>query len=201
MVGIAFGMDERSQNIGDVLVSENLRLYELQRIGTDAGQSKIILRNDRPHGSPWLLRVFKNAELNWHGAKVRFGCVLTGEKLVDNLDFREQLRAFEPEAIGGEMEGAGIYVACQDQKVDWLLIKAICDWADGKKDLDKKTRQELAAHNAAQFVLHTLQTVPIIGSSNTMAGSDQPGSAPAGPSAGKGIAGHTVNITGDVHFH
>ena len=95
MVGIAFGMSEKHQAIGDILVSENLRLYELQRAG-----SQIVLRGDRPHGSPWLLDVFKNAHLHWTGATVRFGCVLTGEKLVDNLDFREQLRAFEPEAVG-----------------------------------------------------------------------------------------------------
>ena len=48
-----------------------------------------------------------------------------------------RLRAFEPEAIGGEMEGAWkLYVACAYEKVDWLLVKAICDWADGQKCTD-----------------------------------------------------------------
>ena len=159
MVGIAFGVDEKKQDIGDILVSENLRLYELQRVGAKRGQQKIILRGARPDSSRWLLDAFKNADLHWQGAKVRFGCVRTGEKLVDNLDFREQLRAFEPEAIGGEMEGAGLYTACQDAKVDWLLVKAICDWADGHKNRNKTKRQALAARNAAEFVLHTLQTV------------------------------------------
>ena len=36
---------------------------------------------------------------------------MTGEKLVDNVDYRKQLQAFESEAIGGEMEGAGLYVS------------------------------------------------------------------------------------------
>ena len=161
MVGIAFGMNENKQAIGDILVSENLRLYESQRVGTDDGQTRIILRGDRPHGSPWLLRAFKTADLGWQGAKVRFGCVLSGEKLVDNLDFREQLRAFELEAIGGEMEGAGLYAACQDAKVDWLLVKAICDWADGQKSQDQQARQGLAARNAVEFVLHGLKTVSL----------------------------------------
>jgi hypothetical protein len=38
--------------------------------------------------------------------------------------------------------------------VDWILVKAICDWANGNKN-DKA--QPLAARNAAQFVLHVLQ--------------------------------------------
>jgi hypothetical protein len=52
-------------------------------------------------------------------------------------------------------------VAGQDAKVDWILVKAICDWADGHKAEDKDEHQRLAAHNAAEFVLHTLQQVPL----------------------------------------
>ncbi len=161
MVGIAFGVNEDKQAIGDILVTQQLRLYDLQRMGTHYGQPQIILRGDKPHASPWLINHFKSADLLWDGAKVRFGVVLTGEKLVDNVDFRDQLLEFEAEAIGGEMEGAGLYVACQDKKVDWILVKAICDWADGKKAQDKDTRQQTAAHNAAAFVLNALQFAKI----------------------------------------
>ncbi|MGR3278151.1 phosphorylase family protein [Acaryochloris marina NIES-2412] len=163
MVGIAFGINEEKQAIGDILVTEQLRLYDLQRMGTQEGQPKIILRGDKPHASPWLINHFKSTDLRWDGARVRFGVVLTGEKLVDNVDFRNQLQSFEPEAIGGEMEGAGLYVACQDRKVDWIMVKAICDWADGHKAQDKDARQETAAQNAATFVLEALRFAPIGG--------------------------------------
>ncbi len=161
MVGIAFGVNEEKQTIGDVLVTEQLRLYDLQRVGTSQGQPQLILRGDKPHASPWLINHFKSSVLLWEGAPVRFGVVLSGEKLVDNLDFRDQLRSLEAEAIGGEMEGAGMYVACQDKKVDWILMKAICDWADGNKAQDKEARQQTAAQNAAAFLLHGLQFVPV----------------------------------------
>jgi nucleoside phosphorylase len=133
MVGIAFGMDESKQSIGDILVAENLRPYELQRVG----KKKTISRTDRVPASQSLRDRMKNANLLWEGATVRLGTLLTGEKLVDNITFRERLRRFDPEAIGGEMEGAGLYVACQNQGVDWILVKAICDWADGKKGRTK----------------------------------------------------------------
>ena len=67
-----------------------------------------------------------------------------------------ELRGLAPEAIGGEMEGAGLYAAAQRQKVDWILVKAVCDYADGQKDLDKTKHQDTAARNAASFVLHVL---------------------------------------------
>ncbi|MDX6695055.1 MAG: hypothetical protein QOF02_2658 [Blastocatellia bacterium] len=160
MVGIAFGMNAEKQSIGDILVSKQLLLYELQRVGTNKeGQLEIIPRGDRPPASSSLLSSFRVAEQHWDEsiAKVRSGLILSGDKLADNLDFRQQLLGFEPEAIGGEMEGAGLYVACQESKVDWLLVKAICDWADGDKGHDKDARQKLAAHNAASFVLHMLR--------------------------------------------
>jgi nucleoside phosphorylase/tetratricopeptide (TPR) repeat protein len=164
MVGIAFGINEQKQAIGDVLVSERLMLYDLQRAGTDKeGNLKVIPRGDRPHASPRLINRLRVANLSWDESKpqVRFGLVLSGDNLADNIDFRGQLLEFEPEAIGGEMEGAGLYVACQNTKVDWILVKAICDWADGKKATDKDARQQLAAHNAAAFVLHALQQAPL----------------------------------------
>ena len=134
MVGIAFGMNEEKQSIGDILVSKQLMFYESQRLGTGG---EIVARGDRPHGASRLVNYLCNAYLDWEVAEVRFGLVLTGEKLVDDLDYRESLKKIESEAIGGEMEGAGLYVACQDAKVDWILVKGICDWADGNKEHDK----------------------------------------------------------------
>ena len=158
MVGIAFGIDPNKQAIGDILVSQQIMQYELQRVENEKGKSKIILRGDRPHASSRLINKFKSADLYWDDleAKIQFGTILSGDKLVDNIDFRQQLQEFQPEAIGGEMEGLGLYVACQDKKVDWILVKAICDWADGQKSQEKFKRQKKAANNAAKFVLSAI---------------------------------------------
>jgi nucleoside phosphorylase/tetratricopeptide (TPR) repeat protein len=164
MVGIAFGIDDKKQSIGDILVSQKLMLYDSQRVGTDAtGKPKIIARGDRTTASTWLIDRFRSADEEWDdkNAKVRFGLILSGEKLVDNMEFRQQVREFEPEAIGGEMEGAGLYSASQSAKVDWILAKGICDWADGSKGENRDERQRLAALNAASFVLHVLQHAPL----------------------------------------
>ncbi len=161
MVGIAFGVNPEKHSVGDILVSKQLMLYEQQRVSSEEGRLRIIPRGDRPHASPWLFNRFQTADLYWDETKVRFGLILSGEKLVDNFDFREQLLELESEAIGGEMEGAGLYVACQDKKADWILVKAVCDWADGKKSQNKDENQRLAARNAAGFVLHMLQQAPL----------------------------------------
>ncbi len=203
MVGIAFGVNEQEQTIGDILVTEQLRLYDLQRVGTHGGELQIRPRGDKPHASPWLVNHLKSANLTWEGAKVRFGTVLSGEKLVDNEDFRDQLRALEPEAIGGEMEGAGLYVACHDKKVDWILVKAICDWADGQKAQDKDVRQQLAAHNSAAFLLHALRFAPIDWA-NKRAAAAQPSGA-IQTTVGGDLSAHNIIgrdlISHETHHH
>ncbi len=58
---------------------------------------------------------------------MRFGTLLSGNTLVDNCNYRDSLLRIEPEAIGGEMESVGIQLAADRHKVDWIIVKAICD--------------------------------------------------------------------------
>jgi nucleoside phosphorylase len=158
MVGIAFGVDQGAQRIGDVLVSRQISYYEPQRVGTDAnGKPAEKARGDRVSAAPRLLDRFRDGELRWTQSNVRVGLILSGEKLVDNLDFRSRLLQVEPEAIGGEMEGAGLYSAAYRKKVDWIVVKAICDWADGKKSDNKERNQQIAAQNAAAFTIFVME--------------------------------------------
>jgi nucleoside phosphorylase len=151
MCGIAFGLNPNKQQLGDILVARQIQYYEPQKVDAKKG---LLQRGDRATASERALDRFRSADIDWKGAPTHFGLVLSGEKLVNDLSFRDLLVRSEPEAIGGEMEGAGLYAAARNAKCDWILVKAICDWADGNKNSDAQT---IAAHNAAQFVLHTLK--------------------------------------------
>jgi nucleoside phosphorylase len=154
MVGIAFGVDPEKQPIGTVLVSERVHQYELQRIGTDAdGAERRIHRGDKASASPETLSRLRSANRT---SPAQFGLLLSGEKLVDNHDYRGQLREIEPEAIGGEMEGGGLYVAATEERRAWCIVKAVCDWADGNKGKDKAVRQRRAAETAAAYVMRAV---------------------------------------------
>lgn len=162
MVGIAFGMDEKEQAIGTVLVGRQVLGYEQQRIGTtDGGDVKLVNRGSRTDASPVLVSLLEAAAGVWNEAPVKVGLMLSGEKLVDNVDFREQLKTISGgEAIGGEMEGIGLVVATAEKPTPWVLVKAICDWADGKKSEQKRDRQSVAARNAVSLVFRALQIGP-----------------------------------------
>ena len=158
MVGIAMGANQEKQQIGEVLISRKLVLYEPARVGAIE-----IIRGDRASASGFLLSRFQSAGVLWQPTptvNVQAGVILTGEKLVDDPKLREHLLQYEPEAIGIEMEGAGVYSTCVDAGIPWLVVKGICDWGDGNKNHEKVKNQALAAKNAAALTGHVLSVAP-----------------------------------------
>lgn len=149
MVGIAFGVNNKKQHIGDVLVSETIIPYNSKRVGKDS----TIQRGVETYASLFLLNRFKSLN-TWEyfledktKAKLIPAKLLSGEELIDNIEYRNELIKIYPEVKGGEMEGVGVATACEN-KIDWILVKGICDFADGKKGKDKKKRQEIAIDSA-----------------------------------------------------
>ena len=86
-----------------------------------------------------------------------FGLVFSGTKLNDDKNYNDQLRNLESDALGGEIEGSGMYATAQRKNVDWIVIKAVSDWADGNRRKNKQQRQQRAAANAANFAVHVLK--------------------------------------------
>ena len=152
MPGIAFGCKEKEHNMGDILVARQIVPYELQK-RTNKGNRQVILRGDRSSSDEALLGIARTVSQTWSSVKVHFGTVLSGEKLVNNRKFRNELIECVPEAIGGEMEGAGVWAACQRARVRWLLCKGICDWGYNKGD----DHQHQAARNAVHFAFGLIQ--------------------------------------------
>lgn len=153
MVGIAFGTKPDKHKMCDVLVSKQVTSYELQRVEEDAsGAIRFIPRGDRASAPPRIYDRFWSGSRDWKEAGVHFGLILSGDKLVDSRTFKEHLLSIESEAIGGEMEAAGVYAASLKAHIDWIIVKAIVDWGENK---DKK-HQQAAAKNAAGLVFHVI---------------------------------------------
>lgn len=162
MVGIAFGKDPTKQNIADVLVARKLIDYESVRMNLDGS---IDDRGDHLASNGQLLRLFEQA-YSWEFSrpdgslcKIDPGPVLSGNKLVDNLGFKTELFERFSAAKGGEMEGIGFATAANEMKKPWILIKAICDWADGNKN---DHYQPLAAAAAASLLHYVLSQKTIL---------------------------------------
>ena len=166
-VGVACGVRKKN-NMLDVLVSKKVTFYKAARQGTNKeGKLEIISRDiaNLPT-SEFLLQHFYNppewptesskvaASLKTKKPKKHTGLLLSGDYLVDNEEFKDKLlNAFAKEAIGIEMEGAGLYHDYRSHNYEILIVKAVCDFGDGKKNKDY---QPTAALLAAECLHHYL---------------------------------------------
>jgi len=151
---MAFGGYTEKLRIGDILVSTHLIPYEPSRKQPGGD----VHRGGEHDAGAVLLNRFLEAR-GWtfsrgdgYACQVRDGRLLSGEKLIDSLEFKTELFTAHPEAIGGEMEGSGVYAAAERYGItEWIVVKAVCDWADGTKH---KEHQPLAATAAVALVEH-----------------------------------------------
>ncbi|TKJ32887.1 MAG: hypothetical protein CEE38_21950 [Planctomycetes bacterium B3_Pla] len=160
LLGIAYGANRKKQHSADVLIAEHLIPYEHQRIG-----AKPMFRNPVPPSSPTLVNRFRHA-LDWQfhrpdGSRCskHVGPILSGDKLIDDLKFKNLLLDQYPNAIGGEMEGAGLWSAAQRADKHWIIVKGVCDWADGHKH---DSYQVMAAASAVSLANHVFSDSNIL---------------------------------------
>jgi nucleoside phosphorylase len=147
-VGICFGLREKDQQLGDVVVSEMIHDYERERVSETRPEDRGATRE----AGPILLSRARANSIIWTKAPLHFGTIASGEKLVDDEKLREKLKALQPNPIAGDMEAWGLSAVCHESQKQFIMVKGICDWGFNKK----KDHQQLAAKNACDFVLDAL---------------------------------------------
>jgi nucleoside phosphorylase len=147
LLGICYGLREEQQRLGDVIVGRRLQVINLR-----VGDEEIRDRGDAITAGHRLVERFTVAEPP-EGVRVWHGTLLSWDVLVDFPPLRAWLRGRYRDALGGEMEGAGVSAASVREGVEWIVVKGICDWDQAKSD----EAQQLAASNAAALVLGLIE--------------------------------------------
>ncbi|MFS2049376.1 reverse transcriptase domain-containing protein [Variovorax sp. Varisp41] len=159
VIGIAFGFDRKTQRLGDVLIAEQVQPYEHAKV---EGKAEVqVSRGASMQCGAILSERFHSRMGDWEKyraitrVKLHQGTVLAGAKLVNSKPFRDRLlKQFKDlKPVGGEMEGHATYAAAQLGKVEIILVKGICDWADGDKDDSAQLFAMEMAVDACQHLL------------------------------------------------
>ena len=75
--------------------------------------------------------------------------------MLDSRPELDELKSRFPDAVGGEMEASGLVAASSRHGIEWIVVKAICDWGDSKEKMEQKQ----AADNAAEFAMRIVAIV------------------------------------------
>ena len=137
LVGMAFGIDPKSQKAGEVLVSSHVFPYDDRLVQEEDAdwQYDYSQRSIRQYkANEGLLRAvneFLRKKNNKDRARV--GCLLTGSALIYSTKYRDYLvdRASRAATniIGGEMEAVGLLSLHPRDRAIWLVVKGVSDFA------------------------------------------------------------------------
>lgn len=176
LVGIAGGINKpttellslKNQLLGDVLVAEQVAGYEFGKQKPDGlerrpraypASAQLLAPAKALMPSEWIQRIVQPRPDGTTGRvvpHVHFGTMGSGEKVITDPAFVDPIKRVWTELVGVEMEGFGVAWACHqfDPRAHFLLVKAICDWADPQK---RDAWQPYAADAAASFAAAVLQ--------------------------------------------
>ena len=176
-LGMAFGIDPRSQRPGDVLVSASLFPYDnrdvrpaprglLQRLFCGKRYVVDYSGTSRQPARSSLVELFlREKKRGGHSFGIHVGAMLSGAARIHSARFRDELvrsvSVGDEPIVGGEMEGVGLLAAsiAADDPI-WCVVKGISDFADENRDAVIEANRPIACRNAAEFVLSALVNSP-----------------------------------------
>ena len=165
LVGIAAGL-EGEVELGDVLVPDKIVGYESGKLkpeGLDPDPDpyrpdfRLLTAAKAVEPGEWAAIGVARPDGSDTPPGVYVGTVHTGEKVIADHDTAPRLRTGWRKTIGVEMEALGVAVASYRSGPGFLMIKAVCDYADPDKG---DNWQPYAAAAAAQFAAAVLRHLP-----------------------------------------
>lgn len=172
LVGIAGGVAARSVSLGDLLISEQVVDYELQKL-TEQGievrwsvhkaSRRLYAAALNVLGDAWTkgIEVKRPAE----GApRIHLGPIASGDKVVAVERVLTEYRNVWPTLIGVEMEAAGVASACfaAARQPEFFMVRGVSDLADAQKNTPAVAEyRAYACDVAASYTVELLKSHPI----------------------------------------
>lgn len=183
LVGIAGGISINNVEIGDVLVAHQIVDYEQQKVGVQGRRIRYqtyrvdaklyeICNNIRE--AEWA--EFVPAETPGSIPKVHCGPIASGDKVVADGAFLDDVLESIPKLIGIEMEAGGVAHAVSHSQLSprFMMIRGVSDLADGNKDAEETIKwRRFACTIAVSFLMVILkQNIWVLLDRNSSLGED-----------------------------
>ncbi len=172
LVGIGGGLAAEEVRPGDILISDQIVDYELQKLTATETQirwqvhpTSARLREAARnfHNNSWR-RLMKISRPAYGEPKCHIGPVASGDKVIASSEVLKRYRTDWPKLIGVEMEGGGVAVASfqEPNPPEFLMIRGVSDLADEEKGLPHIEEWcAYACDAAAAYAIGLLQSGPV----------------------------------------
>jgi nucleoside phosphorylase len=172
LVGIAGGVAAKEVKLGDILVSDQIVDYELQKLTPQGPQVRWEVHRADPRllgaacnfsGGSWQALITTSRPGKGTPAR-HIGPIASGDKVIAFDKILAHYREKWPALIGVEMEAAGVATASFQaaQQPGFFMVRGVSDLADEKKGLAFVKRwRSYACDVAASYAIALLKSGPV----------------------------------------
>lgn len=172
LVGIAGGVSDKDVKLGDIIVSDQIVDYELQKL-TKIGPQ---LRWEVYRAAPELIGASKNFDIrnvqryvsvkrpSKGLSQLHVGPIASGDKVIAVKEAFDKYRDKWPMLLGVEMEAAGAATAAFQSKEapGFFMIRGVSDLADENKNIKSVRKwRKYACDIAASYLMALLSAGPV----------------------------------------
>ena len=160
LVGIAGGI--KDVEIGDVVIATKAYGYESGKETESGFRSRPESRSHPQKLIDPIKQLARDYQRQSGNYRIYFGPIASGQKVLANLDSAtiQLIKEYYNDTLAVEMESIGFSKAALDEEVKSLNIRGISDLIDGKLQTETDGSRELAASNAADFMLQIINHLP-----------------------------------------
>jgi len=172
LVGIAGGIAARNVGLGDLLISEQVVDYELQKITANGVEVRWSVHKASRRlyaaalnviGDAWTKHIATNRP-NEGLPRIHVGPIASGDKVVAVQSVLDEYRNVWPTLIGVEMEAAGVASACfaAAKQPEFFMVRGVSDLADERKNAPgMEVFRRYACEVAAAYVVELIRNRPV----------------------------------------
>lgn len=160
-LGVCYGFYSKKYTIGNVFISDSVSVFRINFKDTEDGtigiEPECEFEKQPTHNLVQCINsrimytmipnILSKKEKPVY-AQPKLGKLLSINSLVSNATAKQalikQYETIRPKPLGGEMEGAGILksdIVQEDDFLNWLIVKSICDWGEMKNRLSSDTEE------------------------------------------------------------
>ncbi|WP_203993998.1 5'-methylthioadenosine/S-adenosylhomocysteine nucleosidase [Virgisporangium aurantiacum] len=167
LVGITGGFESAGVRPGDIVVPDQVVGYESGKLTTEGPRRRpevyrpdfdLLTAARAVDADEWVTTIRTAPPEPGLPPRIRFGTVLSGEKVIADAESAADLRQSWPKAVAIEMESYGSALAMYRHGGRFLMVKGVSDLADANKD---DRWRAYAAEGAAQFTRAVLRRIPV----------------------------------------
>ncbi len=170
VVGLAAGARRNKVGLGDVLVAEQIYDYELQKIKAEETgyrpepfrvDARLLAAAQQLPEDRWQPHLTeRRPDRRDSPPRVHLGPIASGDKIVADVTYWDDLYRLSSKLIGLEMEAGGVASAAHESEPapGFFMVRGVCDLGDGRKN-DRWRPYARAA--AAAYAVALLSSGPI----------------------------------------